>query len=74
MCAEKSAGVRYGTEAFALGGFTETIGGIQAAIRVTTSIVGRLTASERLRRETRIENDVASASRLVPEPHRQQRQ
>jgi hypothetical protein len=40
MCAEKSAGVRYGTEAFALGGFTETLpkrareehGGIQAAI------------------------------------------
>jgi hypothetical protein len=30
MCAEKSAGVRYGTEAFALG-FTETLGGIQAA-------------------------------------------
>jgi hypothetical protein len=29
MCAEKSAGVRDGTEAFA---FTETLGGIQAAI------------------------------------------
>jgi hypothetical protein len=26
MYAEKSAGVRYGTEAFALGGFTETLG------------------------------------------------
>jgi hypothetical protein len=25
MCAEKSAGVRFGTEAFALGGFTETL-------------------------------------------------
>jgi hypothetical protein len=25
MCAEKSAGVRYGTEAFAVGGFTETL-------------------------------------------------
>lgn len=32
MCADKSAGVRDGTEAFALGGFTETLGGIQAAI------------------------------------------
>jgi hypothetical protein len=32
MCADKSAGVRYGTEAFVLGGFTETLGGIQAAI------------------------------------------
>ena len=32
MCAEKSAGVRDGTEAFALGGFTETLGGIQAVI------------------------------------------
>jgi len=40
----------------------------------TTSIVGKLTASERLRREKRIENDAASASRLVPEPYRQQRQ
>jgi hypothetical protein len=31
MCAEKSAGVRDGTEAFALGGLTETLGVIQAA-------------------------------------------
>jgi hypothetical protein len=32
MCAEKPADVRDGTEGFALGGFTETLGGIQAAI------------------------------------------
>ena len=32
MCAERPAGARYGTEAFALGGFTDTLGGIQAAI------------------------------------------
>jgi hypothetical protein len=32
MCAEKPAGVRDGTEVFALGGFTETLGGIQAGI------------------------------------------
>jgi hypothetical protein len=25
MCADKSAGVRYGTEVFALGGFTKTL-------------------------------------------------
>jgi len=32
MCADKSADSRYGTEAFLLGGFTETLGCIQAAI------------------------------------------
>jgi hypothetical protein len=32
MCAEKPAGVRDGTEVFALGGFTETLAGIQAGI------------------------------------------
>jgi hypothetical protein len=40
MCAETSAGVRDGTEAFALGGFTETLGGIQAAILKDPSSAG----------------------------------
>lgn len=42
MCADKSAGARFGTEAFALGGFTEMLpkrageehGGIQTAINL----------------------------------------
>jgi hypothetical protein len=42
MCAEKSAGVRYGTEAFALGGSTETLGGMQAAILKVRVRSGRL--------------------------------